>query len=130
MGGGLKEGMNHLNGTQALAYSRIRIFDSDFGRTNRQRNVLIAMLESIRHMNLQQISNLVNAVFPMVTTDMTNEDILKYTVEFFPLLSELQITTQRVPTGDTYYSAMIYGMAVLVPDLEANREFLRETLGE
>lgn len=130
MGGGLKEGMNHLDGTQALAYSRIRVLDSDFGRTNRQRNVLIAMFESIRHMNLTQISNLVNAVFPMVTTDMTNEEILKYTVEFFPLLSELQITTQRVPTGDTYYSAMIYGMAVLVPDLEANREFLRETLGE
>lgn len=130
VGGGAQEGWNHLNGAQALAYSRIRSIDGDTNRTARQRNVLLSMLENIRGLSLDQLDDLVNTVFPMVTTDMTNADILKYTVEFFPLLTELQVTTQRIPAADTYYGAMIRGMSVLVPDLEANREILRQTLGE
>ena len=43
-GWSLHAGVNHLDGQQALAYSRIRYLDSDFYRTERQRNVLTALL--------------------------------------------------------------------------------------
>lgn len=130
MGGGLTEGMNHLNGTQALAYSRIRYLDGDTNRTNRQRKVLISLFESVRGMSLDQMDDLANTVFPMVTTDMTNADMLKYLVTFFPLLKDLQITTQHIPANGTAQDVMIRGMAVKVPDFEENRRILMETLGE
>ena len=130
VGGGAIEGMNLLNGAQALNYSRIRVLDSDFGRTNRQRTVLLSMYDSIRRLNPDQISSLVNVLLTMVTTDMTNTDIVKYVVEFVPLLPDLQITTQHIPAVGTYTGAMVRGMSVLIPDLEANREILRETLGK
>lgn len=130
MGGGLKEGWNHLNGAQALAYSRIRAIDGDANRTGRQRKVLMALFENVRNLNYDKLDDLVNTVLPMVTTDMTNADILKYMAEFFPILKDLQITTQYIPVDGTYQNVMIRGMSVKLPDLEANREILRQTIGE
>jgi LCP family protein required for cell wall assembly len=88
VGGGAIAGMNLLNGAQALSYSRIRSLDSDFGRTNRQRTVLLSMYDSIRRLSPEQISSLVNVLLTIVTTDMTNTDIVKYVVEFVPLLPD------------------------------------------
>ena len=129
MGGGLKEGTNFLNPEQALQYSRIRYLDSDFGRTNRQRNVLTALFNSMKNMNSDQLSQLINNILPMITTDMSNADITGYMVKLIPVLPELEITTQHIPASGTYKSCYVRGMAVLVPDLEANRAILRETLG-
>ena len=129
LGGGLKEGTNFLNPEQALAYSRIRYLDSDFGRTNRQRNVLTALFNSMKNMNSDQLSQLINNILPMITTDMTNADITGYMVKLIPILPELEIATQHIPASGTYKSCYVRGMAVLVPDLEANRAILRETLG-
>ena len=37
----------------------------------------------------------------------------------------MEIQSYRVPADQTYYDAMIRGMAVLVPDLERIQELLR-----
>ena len=129
LGGGLKEGSNFLNPEQALQYSRIRYLDSDFGRTNRQRNVLTALFNSIKTMNADQLTQLINKILPMMTTDMTNADITGYMMKLIPILPELEISTQYIPASGAYKSCYVRGMAVLVPDMEANRAILRETLG-
>ena len=129
IGGGLTEGVNFLTPEQALTYSRIRYLDSDFGRTNRQRNVLNAMLNSVKNLSYDQLTNLVNNILPMITTDMSNADITGYMMEILPILSQLQVTTQYVPASGTYSSVYIRGMAVLVPDIPANVAILKETLG-
>ena len=129
LGGGLTEGVNYLTPEQALAYSRIRYLDSDFGRTNRQRNVLNAMLNSIRDLSYDQLSALVTKILPMITTDMSNADITGYMMEILPILSQLEVKTQYVPAAGTYSSVYIRGMAVLVPDLQANIAILKQTLG-
>lgn len=126
---GVKEGPNFLTPEQALFYARIRYIDSDFGRTNRQRNVLNSLLNSVKTMNTDQMTQLVNKILPMLTTDMTNADITGYMMKILPILSELEITTQHIPASGTYKSCYVRGMAVLVPDLAANRAILRETLG-
>ena len=126
---GLKAGMNHLNGKQALNYSSIRKLDSDFGRTNRQRTVLLALLNKVRSMSLKEVSNLITTVLPMITTDMSNGDMLEVAAKVVPILPELQVTTQYIPAEGTYRYASIHGMSVLVPDLEANRQILKDTIG-
>jgi len=129
VGEGIRAGMNHLNGEQALTYSRIRYLDSDFGRTNRQRTVLNAMLNKVKTLSLIELTDLVNGITPLITTDMSNNEIVKYMIELFPLLSELQVTTQHIPAEGTYYGASIRGMSVLVPDFEKNIQILKDTIG-
>lgn len=129
IGGNLREGINHLNGEQALAYSRIRKLDSDFGRTNRQRNVLNAILEKVRGMSLTDLTSLAESIMPMITTDMTNGEIIGYVLEFFPILADLEVTTQHIPAEGCYKGAQIRGMSVLVPDYEANIQILKDTIG-
>ncbi len=128
LGGGLKEGYNLLNGEQALSYSRIRALDSDFGRTNRQRTVMISLLEQVRYMNIDQLTALINTVFPLVTTDMTNAEIIAYAISCFPILKDLTVSTQYIPAQGTYNATFVRGMSVLIPDFEANRKILRDTL--
>lgn len=129
----LKEGVNHLSGEQALAYTRIRAIDGDTNRTGRQRTVLITLLGMLKTMDPADIHELLNTVLPLLSTDMTNEEITDYAFLLIPMLPELEIQSLRIPADDTYYNAnkgtAEEPMYVIVPDLEANRQILREMLG-
>ena len=124
----LREGENHLNGMQALAYSRIRAIDSDFGRTQRQRNVLTELLEEVKTMSTREVNTLLKTLLPLLTTDLTNAEILDYAADILPLLGKLSVKTQRIPDDGTYRGAWIREMSVLVPDLEANRLLLKDAM--
>lgn len=127
----LSEGPNTLNGSQALAYSRIRSIGTDFGRTERQRKVLTALIQKVRDLSLPELNNLVNSLVGLITTDMTNAEITGYVLEFFPMLKDLNIVTQRIPLNDTYYFSVISGVGdSIIMDFETNRAFLKETLGD
>lgn len=126
--GGFVAGMNHLNGDAALTYARIRKLDSDFGRTNRQRTVLVALIDKSRDLSLAQINALLDKVLPLITTDMTNAEIFGYAGELFPMLSSCTVITQHIPEDGAYRDASVRGMSVLIPDLEKARELLRSTL--
>lgn len=126
---GSRAGWNHLNGKQALAYARIRKIDNDFGRTNRQRKVLLALIAQLKYTDIETMAELAEEIFPMITTDMSNADILTYLAKFAPLLSELEITTQQIPGTDAYRSAMVRGMSVLVPNIEKCCQQLQDTIG-
>jgi len=125
----VKAGMNHLDGKTALAHSRNRTIGSgDFSRTERQREVLNAVFEKCRGLSVNQLKNLMEKALPMITTDLSNREILDYLLDVVPLLGDMKVNTQRIPADDTYKYAYIRGMSVLVPDLEANREILKDIL--
>lgn len=124
----LSAGGNLLNGEQALAYARIRKLDSDFGRTNRQRKVMTQLINQCRDMDIVQITQLLKEILSLITTDMDNAEITGYVLDLFPILKDLTIVTQHIPAEGTYQSAYVRGMAVLIPDLEKNRQILEETL--
>jgi len=125
----LQEGMNHLNGSQALAYSRIRyVGNDDFQRTERQRNVINALIEKSKSMSLAQMNNLLTEILPLITTDMTNAEIVNYALQLFPLLPKLSITNQRIPADGAYRSAWVGEKLVMLPDLETNRKLLESCI--
>ena len=126
----LINGVNHLDGEQALAYSRIRKIDSDFNRTKRQRKVIKAVVNDAKKLSVTELYALVETLIPMVKTDMTDAEIIGTAVELAPLLMDLEIKTQRIPVDGEYRSRTIRGMSVLVPDAKANRKFLQKTLGD
>ena len=118
------EGVNHLNGKKALNYARIRKIDSDFGRTNRQRTLILAVFEKLRHSDINTLTNLVNTAASMVTTDMTKGSITALVSAFLPKIATLKINTYAVPFDGSYKSTYVRGMAVLVPQNDVIREKL------
>ena len=131
-GSTLSQGVHTLQGDQALAYTRIRKLDADgdFSRTNRQRKVISALLDSYKGSNLTTVLSLVTKILPMITTDLTRKEIVGYAQEFLPMLASAEIVTQRIPADDCYKMAMIDGMSVLVPDINKNVQILVDSLTE
>lgn len=129
-GSSLTAGIQKLNGPQALAYSRIRSLDSDgdFSRTNRQRKVITAMLDSYKDIRLNDLIPLLTELLPMITTDLNHGQILMCALEILPHLADTQLVSQRIPADGTYTDQTINGMAVLVADLDSARQLLKETL--
>lgn len=128
----LSQGVNLLDGEQALEYARIRKLDSDFGRTNRQRTVLYSLVETAKKLDAAKLYELANTFLPLVRTDMTDADIAKLMLELIPILPELTITDQSIPYGDAYQFASIDGKSVIVLDganLQKNLDRLKETIG-
>ena len=125
---GLSPGLQHMDGETALSYARIRYIDSDFGRTGRQRNVLNSVFQNVKDIPISQAYSLIDVIFPLLTTYMTNADILSYTADLFPMLSGSNLVSCQIPADGTYTYNTVRGMSVITPDFEANREILKETL--
>lgn len=121
-------GLNHLNGAEALTYARARKIDSDFGRTERQRKVLLAVHEQTKDLSVSDFFNLLYNALPYLTTDLTDSEILSLAYRLLPAASSISINSYTVPASDCYYSASIRGMSVLVPDLPRIRRYLEEYL--
>lgn len=69
-------GMNHLDGVQAVAYSRLRLMDTDFNRTERQRKVVSLALEKAKQADLKTLQAVAGVVFPEISTSIGVEDVL------------------------------------------------------
>ena len=130
----LTEGPHILTGEQALSYSRIRMvptltgINNDFGRTERQRRVLGQVLSECKQMDFSTAYALVKELIPIVRTDISKNEIFNYFLTLFPMLTNTQITNQRIPIDGSYEFAWVGSLDVVLPDLEKNRDFLYDTL--
>lgn len=125
----LVEGVNHLNADQALAYARIRKLDSDFIRTQRQRTVLMALLNEYKSKDLATMIGLMDDILPLIKTNMSQQEIMGYVVNLFPMLINADLSTQHIPAYGTYEIKTFKGIGeCLVPDLDENRDILAEIL--
>lgn len=67
----------HVNGVQAVSYSRIRYDEgSDFRRASRQRLVLEKLFEKAKSAGIPTMINVMEQVLPDVLTNMTSEEIM------------------------------------------------------
>jgi len=130
-------GVCQLDGRTALIYVRTRsVGNGDFDRTGRQRKLLNALIDKCKGMSLNQMKNLLEKALPMITTDMSNRQLLDYLMELVPILANLKVNNLRIPADNTseqtYYKYAYYKHAgsVLVPDLEANRQKLQEIMAK
>ena len=121
-------GVNYMNAEDALTFTRMRYAaGGDYGRTDRQRRVLMALAESVRHEDVWTLLELFDKILPHISTNLDNAQILQCIKDGAAILSKGgQIQTYRIPQDDAHYPASIRGMAVLVPDLEECREDLQE----
>lgn len=133
LSGGCTEGSNLLDGETALVFVRTRhssAGDSDFFRTGRQRAVVAAVAEKLKGIDIQKLYGLMTEILPMIYTDMTNGQIVSCALKLLPIAGELEIKSQQIPADGTYENARVeiggYPAAVLLPDLEKNRQILMD----
>ena len=123
----LASGMLHLNGPQALAYSRNRYIGTDFGRTERQRKVLTDVMKKLPQTILTNPKELAEGLLPNLTTNLTAVECYRLGLQAGGMLS-YDIVQGSVPISGSYQNADIRGMAVLQVDFEANRAYLRSSI--
>ena len=110
-----------------LIHARNRSLGNDYARTDRQRAVLMAIINKVKQMDAVSIVNFINQVLPLLTTDMTSGEILGYAMEALQMNFDSE-HSYRIPAEGTYTGAVIRGMQVLVPDLAANQTYLMDVL--
>lgn len=121
-------GPHHLNGKQALGYSRIRyVGDADFERTKRQRAVLEQIFNKVKDYNLIELNTLLNIILPEVTTDLTEGEAITLALGM-NAYKKYDLKQYRLPYDDTWRNMRIKGMSVLGIDFETNIQNLKRDL--
>ena len=91
-------GKVHLNGMQAVTYSRIRGSDSDIARAERQRKVIVCLVDNVKSMGLTQYDNFIKEAMKFCETSLSVTEILSFT----PMLSKpITIETLVIPGEKT-----------------------------
>lgn len=125
---GLSEGLVHMDGSLALEYCRIRyVGNSDYERTERQKRVVTTVFNNIKGLGLPKILGLVDSIFPLVTTDLSNSQIINFAT-VVTIMGVDDIGTYRIPVNGAFTPRRIRGMSVLIPDLTANRIALKDII--
>lgn len=96
-----KAGKQHLNGIQAVAYSRIRYVSNiwgtsnDYGRTDRQRYVMEQLFNKAKTLEKSQYISLVKALIPCTETSLAYNEIID--LSFSIILKNPTFEQSRVP---------------------------------
>lgn len=113
-----------LNGYQAVAYMRIRyVGNSDYERTQRQRDVLRAIFDGIETLDVEAMTKLTAKVLPKLRHDIDLFSLMQLTADL-PVLAGYDLEEQRIPYDDLYYVQD----EMLVPDFEETIYRLHEVI--
>ncbi len=137
------KGVVHLNGEQALAYSRIRKIDSDNERANRQKTVLNELFKKAKSSSNVKLVELVTKLLPYVKTGASKQEILDmgtyalkhgwigYDVQTFNTpenFDDEQGKTVKVAIGGTYKGKSNSGDWKWRADLPVAAKHVQETI--
>ncbi|WP_294351600.1 LCP family protein [uncultured Clostridium sp.] len=95
-----KSGNVNLNGEQALAYSRIRKIDSDYRRTERQRNVMMSIFTKSKNVSVLDYPKVISELTSTVETNLTTFELIKLTT----ILTDIDLNnigSFRIPLDGT-----------------------------
>lgn len=93
----------HLNGKQALAYSRFRyVGNGDFSRTERQRKVVNLIFDKLKTIDAPTLVKLLDSFLPQVTTNVPTNEFLGLIAEL-PDISNYEIISWGIPDDEFKY---------------------------
>lgn len=129
------EGMNTLNGNQALGFCRVRkkpTYDgvnNDFGRTLRQRRVLNAIFDKYKNQNIINLIGTTNTCLSKVTTSLSQKQIEKVLNELIDCNTK-ELNMVRIPIDGAFQSPKVYEGVTwpIVLDWEANIKEMYKTI--
>lgn len=113
----------HLNGDQAAVFVRLRKYDSDVARSNRQKMVVKALLEKAKQVKPSDYSKVVKTIMSMCETSLSFNEVMK----FAPLINEdIEIQTLTVPNEEEAIGGIYEGAWVWRYDLNKASEKIFE----
>lgn len=136
--GEIQPGLQVLDGSEALAYARIRKIDGDRQRAARQRTVITSMIDKFRSMSLTELHNAAKYVLPLIITDMSNKEITNYLFELLPMVKDLKLHSLTCPADNETLPGSMWGKtidlygyqsSVIECNTALNGRFLRIMLG-
>lgn len=95
-------GSQLLNGRQTLAFMRVRKVDSDYRRTERQRDVLELLLKKFLKQNPIKMAQVVREGLSFVHTDLAYKDILSIATNVVPALDSA-MEQMQIPLDKTFW---------------------------
>ena len=98
-------GLVHLSGYQAVGYARNRYTGkgSDFGRTQRQRNVMTAILKKVQSGSYDSLTDVVKSIMPYITHDITEMEMIGILLKLNTWIG-YDTVEQHIPYNDEYYT--------------------------
>ena len=102
----IKKGKNHLNGKEALGYSRIRYIDNDIERGNRQMEVIDSLVHQMtKPSQLASADENVKFISKYVKTDMKISDAIDYILDLksTPKIKKLTFKWDQTNINGTDY---------------------------
>ncbi len=120
-------GPNVLTPYQALAYCRIRQdVSGEFGRTDRQRKVLISIFNELKNQDIMTITNICMKALKYVTTDLT-EDQIRSLMTSVITMGTTEIEQLRIPYEGSYMEDRLSGNGtwVMQVDYDKNRQAMQ-----
>lgn len=120
-GDGLTAGKNTMNSKQVLLYCRMRHnIGGDWGRTDRQRKVIMACFNKLKHAGAKDILSFTHQAMPLLSTNMTNTSIIKLAYAAVSYNMDAS-QSHRLPYEGSYTQEVKEDtLHVLVPDLKKN----------
>ncbi|HEU4323710.1 MAG TPA: LCP family protein [Roseiflexaceae bacterium] len=122
-------GPQQMDGDRALIYARTRHADSDFGRNQRQQQVLMAIFDRVRERGvLSQITSLddyTDALRDSIRTDVTKNDMLSLT-SLVPRLSPERVARFAI---EPEMIVALREPATFAADPKALKQLVEEMLG-
>ena len=117
----------HLNGPQALAYTRNRKIGTDFGRTERQRKVINAVIEALPSALMTNGPEVIDEFCGHLTTNLTKSECYMLALQGWKL-KLYERSSGSIPLEGTWGDMRTRGMAVLDIDFDKNKAYLQENL--
>ena len=105
------DGVQHLDGIQAVMYARLRSIDNDFARSERQRHLLELLLAKVLDggMDLDKLMNLLEVCLPYAKTNITTWELATLAMEVLDsdILTRLEngealLEQNRIPMDETW----------------------------
>jgi anionic cell wall polymer biosynthesis LytR-Cps2A-Psr (LCP) family protein len=125
-----KAGIQRLNGKQAVAYARIRkVGNGDFDRTERQKEVLTALIVKIQNQGTGKYPYIISKMLPYVETSMSKTEIVRTGTDVFTAgISNIEWC--RFPINGYYKGKIINKAWYLVTDIKATKKHLYKFIYE
>lgn len=110
-----------LCGVQALSFVRIRKLDSDFGRQDRQRRLLMAMYERVKECSIPELIGVATTCMSYVKTNLSLTEIIALGIGVLEH-GVSEISMQAFPDEGEYRYDSADGTSKLIVDYEQGRE--------
>ena len=120
-------GVQTLTGKQALSYARIRYIGTDFQRTERQREIITAVVNKAKTAGPTAITKIMDSVMPNVKTNMKHSELTLLVMKAVTYVG-FDMEQIHIPADGTWKNATISGMSVLQLDMEANIAAFKEAV--